>query len=64
RLSKDWTAPIYAFFRSTPTIEYINGRRCHLFQCAATNCKHKTRGVRRYLDTSPFSDKLCIIRGN
>ncbi|KAG2086663.1 uncharacterized protein F5147DRAFT_553382, partial [Suillus discolor] len=51
RLSKDWTAPVYAFFRSAPTIEYIDGRRCHSFQCAATNCKHKTWGVRRYLDT-------------
>ncbi|KAG1785772.1 uncharacterized protein HD556DRAFT_1213571, partial [Suillus plorans] len=46
-----WTAPVYVSFRSTPTIEYINNCRCHSFQCAATNCKYKTREVRRYLDT-------------
>lgn len=51
-LQKEWTAPIYAFFKVDPIIEYVNGRRCHTFICGATHCKNKTRGVRRYLDTS------------
>ena len=48
RLTKEWTAPIYAFFLPTPVIEYIQGRRCHAFQCAAKSCQHS---VRRFLDT-------------
>jgi hypothetical protein len=51
RLSRDWTAPIYTFFKPDPVIEYVDSRRCHSFQCAAKSCKHKSRGVRRYLDT-------------
>ncbi|KAF4610550.1 hypothetical protein D9613_006531 [Agrocybe pediades] len=31
RLMKDWNAPIYAFFKPTPSIEYINDRRVHVF---------------------------------
>ena len=50
RLTKDWAAPIYAFFRTVPSVEYDEGRRLHIFQCAAQVCKHKTRGVRRFLD--------------
>jgi hypothetical protein len=53
RLSKDWTSPIYVFFRPTPRIEYKKDRRCHIFECAAANCKGRTgRDVRRFLDTS------------
>jgi hypothetical protein len=48
RLTKEWTAPIYAFFRPVPIVEYVEGRRCHSFQCTAKSCK--SRGVRRYLD--------------
>jgi hypothetical protein len=51
RLSKDWGAPIYAFFKPDPVVEYVDGRRCHAFQCLAKTCKQKTRVVRRYLDT-------------
>lgn len=29
----------------------MDGRRCHAFQCLAQHCKHKTRSIRRYLDT-------------
>ena len=32
-------------------IEYVDGQRCHIFQCGAKSCTQKTRGVRRYLDT-------------
>lgn len=54
RLSKEWVSPIYVFFKPTPSIEYINGRRVHVFECTAPNCKGKANGrkVRRYLDTS------------
>ena len=48
RLTKEWTAPIYAFFLPTPVIEYIKGRHCHAFRCAAKSCQHY---VRRFLDT-------------
>jgi|ERR1700728_1883861 hypothetical protein len=52
RLSKDWVSPIYVFFKPTPSIEYINGRRVHVFECTAPHCKGKANGrkVRRYLD--------------
>ena len=41
------------FFKTTPAIEYINGRRVHVFECAAKGCKGRGNGryVRRYLDT-------------
>ncbi|KAF5312268.1 hypothetical protein D9619_003301 [Psilocybe cf. subviscida] len=51
RLSQDWTAPIYVFFKEKVKIEIVRGRRCHVFQCAATNCLGANgRGVRRFLD--------------
>ena len=34
-MAKDWTSPIYGFFKPRPTIEVIEGRRCHEFLCAA-----------------------------
>ena len=53
RLSKEWTAPIYAFFHATPVVLYINEHRLHAFQCIAKHCRAKNgRDVRRYLDTS------------
>jgi hypothetical protein len=53
RLLDEWNSPIYVVFKPTPTIEYIKGRRVHVFECAATHCKGKGNGrtVRRYLDT-------------
>ncbi|KAG2032501.1 hypothetical protein BDR03DRAFT_935937 [Suillus americanus] len=47
RLMKDWTSPIYAFFKPTPGIEYNDGCHCHMFKCTARGCKHR---VRQYLD--------------
>ena len=52
-MAKEWTSPIYGFFQPRPTIETVNGRRCHEFQCAAPLCKGKgtrPRIVRRFLD--------------
>ncbi|KAI0270918.1 hypothetical protein BGY98DRAFT_883170, partial [Russula aff. rugulosa BPL654] len=57
RLSKDWNAPIYAFFHPVPSIDYVGNpsRRIHVFECNAKSCKGKgfnRRHVRRYLDTA------------
>ena len=45
-------APIYAFFKPTPEVEYVDGRRSHVFQCTAKPCRQKSREVRRFLDKS------------
>jgi len=53
RLRKEWTSPIYAFFKSSPAIHYVGTRRLHVFECLAENCKAKgknPRFVNRYLD--------------
>lgn len=47
RLSKKWTSAIYAFYHPVPTIETVDGRRCHVFACAKKTCKYLCR---RYLD--------------
>jgi hypothetical protein len=52
-MAKEWTSPIYGFFQPCPTINVIDGRRCHEFKCAAPLCKGKGTMpwiVRRYLD--------------
>jgi len=53
RLRKEWTSPIYAFFKSSPAIRYVGTRRVHVFECLAEHCKAKgknPRFVNRYLD--------------
>jgi hypothetical protein len=50
RLRKEWDAPIYVFFKPLPTVEYIDNRKAHIFQCAAIQCRARTRFVRRFLD--------------
>ena len=48
---KEWSSPIYVFFKQTPRIEYVEDRRAHVFVCAAGRCKGKNkRAVRRFLD--------------
>jgi hypothetical protein len=47
RLSKDWNAPVYAFYEPVPEIGYEDGRRYHSFRCAARGCKQR---IRQYLD--------------
>ncbi|EDR10327.1 uncharacterized protein LACBIDRAFT_317094 [Laccaria bicolor S238N-H82] len=42
RLSKEWTAGVYGFFKPDPIIEYAGGRRAHTFICAATHCRGAT----------------------
>ena len=46
RMSRKWTSCVYAFFEATPTIEYVDGRKCHSFKCLAKGCRQK---IRRYL---------------
>jgi hypothetical protein len=36
QLTKEWTVPIYAFFKPIPLIDYVEGHHHHLFQCAAS----------------------------
>ena len=50
---KDWNAPIYAFFKPTPMIQYVDNCRVHVFECIAKCCKGKGRDkrcVNRFLD--------------
>ncbi|KAH9953764.1 hypothetical protein BC827DRAFT_1145505, partial [Russula dissimulans] len=54
RLTKEWTSPIYAFFQPRPSIEFVNGRRCHEFRCTAPQCKGRGSrpcNVHCFLDT-------------
>lgn len=52
RLRKRWNSPIYAFFKPTVDIEYVGGRRTHVFSCARKSC---TQVLRRYVDTKDRS---------
>ena len=38
------------FFKPFPIIEYVDGRKAHAFTCAASQCRGRTRIVRRFLD--------------
>ncbi len=59
---KRWDAPVYAFFRPTPAIIYVEGHKVHVFECAASHCKCKTRFVRRYIDTGDISSTSNLRR--
>ena len=59
RLAKKWTSPIYAFFEPTPAIEYVNGRRSHIFKCTGRSCK---KTVRRFLDNLKDSTSASNMR--
>ncbi len=59
RLADGWTSPIYAFYLPLPSIEYIDGRRCHAFHCAAKGCKQR---IRRYLDKGDVSSTSNMRR--
>jgi hypothetical protein len=47
---KEWDAPIYVFFKATPSVDYIDGHKAHVFECNASHCRGKTRFVRCFLD--------------
>jgi len=50
-LINKWDAPIYLFFKPTPTIEYVEGCKAHVFKCAASQCHCKTKFVHWFLNT-------------
>lgn len=58
-MMKSWTSPIYAFYEPIPIITYVDGRRCHVFKCAARGCKFTSR---RYLDTKDKSLTGNLVR--
>jgi hypothetical protein len=62
---KHWNTPIYAFFKPTPAIDLIAGRRAHVFSCSAKVCKGKGRhgqDVRRYLNTADVTSTSNLRR--
>jgi hypothetical protein len=54
-LMKCWDTPVYTFFRPTPTIIYVEGHKVHIFECAVTHCKCKTRLIHHYINTGDIS---------
>jgi hypothetical protein len=62
-MSRRWTSPIYVFFKKDPQIDYVDGRRSHVFTCAAANCKAKNgREVRRFLDKGDSNSTSGLTR--
>jgi hypothetical protein len=50
-MSKKWTSPVYVFFKTTPQIEYKDGRCAHIFECGAGRCRvRNSRYVYQFLD--------------
>lgn len=47
RLSKEWTSPVYAFYKAQVTIDEDKGRRAHVFHCANRGCDVS---IKRWLD--------------
>ncbi|KAF8256912.1 hypothetical protein EI94DRAFT_1559416, partial [Lactarius quietus] len=54
-LSKKWDAPIYVFFKPSATIEYVDRRKAHVFECGAARCCCKSKYVWRFLYTGDAS---------
>ena len=51
------------FFNRTPRIEYVDGRRLHVFECVASHCKGRNgRDVRRFLDTGDAKSTSSLRR--
>lgn len=58
-MMKRWTSPVYAFYQAIPEIEYVDGRRAHVFKCAAKSCTYKCR---RFLDSPDRSSTGNLIK--
>ena len=58
-MMKQWTSPVYAFYHPIPDIVYVNGRRAHVFKCAAKSCTYKCR---RFLDGHDRSSTGNLIK--
>ena len=62
-MSRRWTSPVYVFFKKDPQIEYIDGRRCHVFICGAGKCRNRGgREVRRFLDKGDANSTSGLAR--
>jgi hypothetical protein len=62
-MSRKWTSPVYIFFETTPQIEHRDGRRCHIFKCAATQCKGRnSKYVCRFLDKGDANSTSNLLR--
>lgn len=62
-MSKKWSSPVYVFFKKTPQIQYKDGRRCHVFSCAAARCKGRNgRNVIRFLDKGDANSTSNLLR--
>jgi hypothetical protein len=62
RLSKSWDAPVYVFFKPMPSVQYINNRKAHVFECTASPCRYKTKFVRHFLYTGDASSTSNLRR--
>jgi hypothetical protein len=62
-MSKKWTSPVYVFFKTTPQIEYKDGRRAHVFECGAGRCRGRnSRYVYRFLDKGDSNSTSNLLR--
>jgi len=62
-MAKKWSSPVYVFFKRTPRIEDKGGRRCHVFECAASRCKGRnSRYVHRFLDKGDANSTSNLLR--
>lgn len=61
-MSKKWDAPVYVFFKPSACVEYVEGRKAHVFECEATRCRCKSKYVRRFLYTSDTSSTSNLRR--
>ena len=57
KMRKGWRSALYGLFKPEVEVKYDQGRKYHLFLCAAKNCRLSSGepGVRRYLDTQDRS---------
>jgi hypothetical protein len=63
RMAKKWFSSVYVFFKKTPRIEEKDGRRCHVFECAAGRCRGRnSRLVYRFLDKGDANSTSNLLR--
>ena len=51
-MAKDWTSPIYGFFKPCPAVGIVDGQHCHEFICVAHIARGKGPGHNWYGDIS------------
>ncbi|KDQ54145.1 hypothetical protein JAAARDRAFT_136038, partial [Jaapia argillacea MUCL 33604] len=59
QLQKSWNSLIYAFFKPTPEVSYMNQWQCHKFACMAKGCKHR---VQCFLDKGDAGSTRNMIK--